>query len=153
MTETAAKLAERFHETYERLAPRFGYRTREASAKPWADVPPENKALMIAVCTELLQEPGEERPQRQDSLDAQLISVHRAAVSMGCYDAADWLAKALPNLGRPVEQIKSDFDVLAFPGCNPSLDTAALDKLRELMANRPPEQGGTPTPEQEERNG
>jgi hypothetical protein len=47
-------LTQRFHETYERLAPAFGYRTREASAKPWSEVPAQNKQLMIAVCAELL---------------------------------------------------------------------------------------------------
>ena len=47
-------LAQRFHEAYERLAPSFGYETREASAKPWADVPDQNKRLMIAVCGEML---------------------------------------------------------------------------------------------------
>lgn len=41
-------VARAFHEAYERLAPDFGYRTREASAKPWADVPEGNRALMIA---------------------------------------------------------------------------------------------------------
>ena len=56
MNLRAAALAERFHETYERLAPDFGYRTREASAKPWADVPDQNKRLMIAVCDVLLRE-------------------------------------------------------------------------------------------------
>lgn len=50
----AEALAQRFHETYERLAPSFGYRTREASAKPWAEVPEDNRLLMIAVCQELL---------------------------------------------------------------------------------------------------
>lgn len=50
----AEALAQRFHETYERLAPSFGYETREASAKPWADVPDQNKRLMIAVCGEIL---------------------------------------------------------------------------------------------------
>ena len=48
------KLAELFHVTYERLAPDFGYKTREASAKPWADVPEQNKNLMIAVCKEII---------------------------------------------------------------------------------------------------
>lgn len=43
------EVARLFHETYERLAPDFGYRTRVASAVPWADVPPGNKALMVAV--------------------------------------------------------------------------------------------------------
>ena len=45
-----AKLAEIFHETYERLAPMFNYQTRPASAVPWAAVPEHNKKLMIAVC-------------------------------------------------------------------------------------------------------
>lgn len=44
------QLAQLFHEQYEFLAPSFGYSTREESRKPWADVPPANKALMIAVC-------------------------------------------------------------------------------------------------------
>lgn len=52
----AEELARRFHETYERLAPSFGYETREASRKEWADVPDRNKRLMIAVCGELLRE-------------------------------------------------------------------------------------------------
>lgn len=51
---TPEDLAQRFHEAYERLAPDFGYATREASAKPWAQVPEQNRSLMIAVCAELL---------------------------------------------------------------------------------------------------
>jgi hypothetical protein len=47
------KLAKLFHETYERLAPQFGYETRKESAKAWADVPPNNRRLMLAVCAEL----------------------------------------------------------------------------------------------------
>jgi oligoendopeptidase F len=54
--ERSEQLAKKFHETYERLAPSFGYKTREASAKPWADVPEQNKKLMIAVCAALLAE-------------------------------------------------------------------------------------------------
>ena len=42
------RLAQAFHEAYEELAPRFGYKTRDASAVPWADVPKNNKELMIA---------------------------------------------------------------------------------------------------------
>lgn len=57
MTDTTEKmpeqLAQLFHETYERLAPDFGYKTREASAKPWSEVPDQNKNLMIAVCAEI----------------------------------------------------------------------------------------------------
>jgi hypothetical protein len=52
---TPEQLAQLFHETYEKLAPDFGYKTREASAKPWADVPEQNKQLMIAVAGEVLK--------------------------------------------------------------------------------------------------
>ena len=50
---SAETLAQKFHETYERLAPSFGYETRKESAKPWCDVPEKNKKLMIAVCAEI----------------------------------------------------------------------------------------------------
>lgn len=48
-------LARTFHESYERLAPDFGYKTREDSAVPWEDVPPENRALMIATAAAVLE--------------------------------------------------------------------------------------------------
>lgn len=51
----AETVAREFHETYERLAPDHGYRTREASAKPWADVPEQNKSLMVAVAADLIE--------------------------------------------------------------------------------------------------
>ena len=51
----AEKLAQQFHETYERLAPDHGYETRKASAVPWHDVPEQNKRLMIAVCAHLIE--------------------------------------------------------------------------------------------------
>jgi len=59
MTNAAAAaetLAQRFHETYERLAPSFGYETCPDSAVPWEDVPERNKKLMIAVCAKILDE-------------------------------------------------------------------------------------------------
>lgn len=52
---TPETLARKFHETYERLAPKYSYKTRKASAVPWEDVPQNNKQLMIAVCAEILQ--------------------------------------------------------------------------------------------------
>lgn len=51
---TAEELAEFFHDTYERLAPAYGYETRKESAKPWSEVPAQNKALMVAVAREVL---------------------------------------------------------------------------------------------------
>jgi hypothetical protein len=49
-------LARRFHETYERLAPAFGYTTRSETAVPWEQIPGQNRYLMIAVCEELVKE-------------------------------------------------------------------------------------------------
>lgn len=51
---SAPELAQKFHEAYERLAPQFGYETRKESAKPWAEVPENNRQLMTAVCAEIL---------------------------------------------------------------------------------------------------
>jgi nucleotide-binding universal stress UspA family protein len=62
-TPAAEDLARRFHETYERLAPQHGYETREASAKPWEQVPDTNKRLMVAVCAELLTAAGAWEPE------------------------------------------------------------------------------------------
>jgi hypothetical protein len=53
---TPVGLARLFHDTYETLAPSFGYETRTDSRKPWDDVPEPNRMLMIAVCTEILKQ-------------------------------------------------------------------------------------------------
>ncbi len=71
---TAEQLAQLFHETYERLAPQFGYETRKESAKPWADVPEQNKQLMIAVAGEVLVTLKEQIENRVVTLLSQLNS-------------------------------------------------------------------------------
>ena len=53
MLPTCEEVARAFHEAYEDLAPRFGYRTREASAKPWDEVPKQNRDLMTATVRRL----------------------------------------------------------------------------------------------------
>jgi len=76
---SAEEMARRFHEAYERLAPSFGYKTREASAVPWEDVPEQNKALMIAVCAEMI-EAGKlplYTPEQVDALRAFLLTLDR----------------------------------------------------------------------------
>jgi len=50
----AMRIAQAFHESYERLAPEHGYETREASAVAWENVPARNKALMIATVLDLI---------------------------------------------------------------------------------------------------
>lgn len=52
----AEQIARAFHEAYEKLAPQYGYKTRRASAVPWADVPESNRSLMIATVSALLDE-------------------------------------------------------------------------------------------------
>ena len=47
-------LAKLFHDNYERLAPLYGYKTRDESAVDWKDVPSNNKNLMIATCRAVL---------------------------------------------------------------------------------------------------
>src|ERR1019366_6621033 len=70
------KLAELFHKTYEDLAPSFGYKTRDDSAKPWEDVPAKNKKLMIAVCAEIRDRfeygPRHQPPKRIEGAVARL---------------------------------------------------------------------------------
>ncbi|MEV4454498.1 hypothetical protein [Microbispora sp. NPDC049633] len=60
------RIARAFHEAYERLAPRFGYKTRESSAVAWEDVPASNKELMIATVNDLRIN-GVIRPNRPSS--------------------------------------------------------------------------------------
>ena len=50
----AEVIAKKFHQTYEHLAPKYSYDTRKASKVPWEDVPENNKSLMIATVSELL---------------------------------------------------------------------------------------------------
>jgi hypothetical protein len=57
----AEKLAKLFHDTYEELAPSHGYETREASRKPWDEVPEPNRSLMIAVAQKVLDSQEEDR--------------------------------------------------------------------------------------------
>lgn len=48
------RLAQQFHEVYERLAPEYAYETREESRVAWIDVPPKNRELMIATVEEVM---------------------------------------------------------------------------------------------------
>lgn len=50
----AEQLAQFFHETYNRLAPEFGHRKRQAKAKPWTELSESNKNLLTAVAREML---------------------------------------------------------------------------------------------------
>ena len=60
----AELIAEQFHEAYEDLAPRYGYKTREASAVPWEDVPEANRRLMTHTVVNLLVDGAIKRGDR-----------------------------------------------------------------------------------------
>lgn len=101
-------IAQRFHEAYERLAPDHGYRTREASAKPWADVPVANKGLMVATVADLIGSgtiTGEAAaPQKPEDISdgfhtmAELYEHQRALTAVlatiAAVDNESWRAKA-----------------------------------------------------------
>ena len=53
---SAVAMAEQFHEAYERLAPEYGYVTREETKIFNPDSP--NGQLMIAVCSEVCRRAG-----------------------------------------------------------------------------------------------
>jgi len=53
---TPHELARIFHETYERLAPEYSYKTRPESATGWGNVPANNRALMVATARVVLTE-------------------------------------------------------------------------------------------------
>ena len=54
MADLAVLMAEKFHEKYERLAPLFGYETRDETKLFDPESP--NGKLMIAVCSEIINE-------------------------------------------------------------------------------------------------
>jgi hypothetical protein len=81
------RLARQFHETYERLAPEFGYETRAESAVPWDEVPDNNQSLMVAVCRELLR----------SGLRAEFVAEVRKIAEAIKADARDEAAGCTPN--------------------------------------------------------
>jgi len=63
---TPAELAIMFHDTYERLAPSFGYETRTETRK--FDPTTPNGRLMISVCGEILSTLAAHRPTAEPTL-------------------------------------------------------------------------------------
>jgi hypothetical protein len=58
MDLTPELLARTFHDSYERLAPSFGYDTREDSRQPWEQVPEDNRKLMVATAEAVIAQLG-----------------------------------------------------------------------------------------------
>ncbi len=53
-TDRIVAIAKAFHETYERLAPEFGWETQEVYQVPWDKLPLVQRWLMIGVVDHLL---------------------------------------------------------------------------------------------------
>ncbi|MFB6392600.1 hypothetical protein [Polymorphospora lycopeni] len=121
---TPERVAQLFHETYERLAPEYGYRTREASAKPWAEVPEQNRALMVATCAEVLATLGTAGPARAQGGVLAEIAAERARQD------AKWGPQNHPDgTGDYPEQIDADTAKMA---CQNAAEGGYLDWLHIL---------------------
>jgi len=75
--ESALQLAIRFHETYERLAPSFGYETRKETRA--FDPTTPNGRLMVAVCAELAQPAHHQGSVQGEPVAWHFESVHNEA--------------------------------------------------------------------------
>ena len=87
MTQTTSQVeaARRFHDTYERLAPKFGYTTREDTRVFDPDSP--NGKLMTAVCAELAS-------QQEVAAPVGVVSVSPLHVGVG------WVGGYVPKNGE-----------------------------------------------------
>lgn len=93
-------IAKRFRETYERLAPQFGYRTRKETSKPWDQMPEQNKRLMIAVCAEILAAPAPQ-PAPATTMPTELEALYRLHKNM----ELDGLKSQCAELWKLLEQL------------------------------------------------
>ena len=52
--EEVERIARAFHESYEEFAIGFGWKTQEASKRPWEEIPEANRQVMLATVEDLL---------------------------------------------------------------------------------------------------
>lgn len=55
------ELAKFFHDEYDKLAPRYGWRTQISTQVTFDQLPDNNRALMVAVCEQVVEEFRQER--------------------------------------------------------------------------------------------
>jgi hypothetical protein len=82
--DKAREAAIKFHETYERLAPEFGYETRPDTKA--FDPESANGKLMIAVCGEVLAT----ATAKIEALEAKLAAAERLINEINDARAANW---------------------------------------------------------------
>lgn len=108
---TDEDIAKRFHYTYERLAPQYGYETRPESATAWTHVPEKNRELMIATVKSVRSAITADAAEAQLAVTRQVIEAARerrrvsttpmpleqyAVESTAANDALDAALAALP---------------------------------------------------------
>jgi hypothetical protein len=119
---TPEDLAKLFHDTYERLAPNYGYETRKESAVPWEDVPVRNKELMVNVAEEVLAAISP-RPGEMHSVDQAFYNLTVAQRNQA-WQQADALSAELAEVkdkcqkdARTIRALLEDLD-----GANESIE-------------------------------
>lgn len=78
------QLARKFHETYEKLAPGFGYETKAESAVRWEAVPEQNRDLMVATAREVLRWLRGEPEPEPETIRASLSPPNRPRYTLLC---------------------------------------------------------------------
>ena len=136
----AEQLAQYFHESYERLAPEYGYTTRKDSA--WYKVPETNRALMVAVASEVLtwmQEQNTpisferivEKLTEHIKLEGQLKEMLN---NNALIDLLDKQRKHIEALEQVVEIYAKQHGV--DPGRIPACQCTACERAREVLASK-----------------
>lgn len=122
--EEVLSLAVKLHGTYERLAPQYGYETRQETREFDARTP--NGRLMIAVCREVMADHAA-LLARVRELEAKLSdyeSAYAATMSEVCEESDDRKHCAcVPHLRKRIRELEAERDGLA----------ARLKKLRVEM--------------------
>lgn len=95
----AEGIAVAFHATYEELAPGFDYATRKGSARPWNDVPEQNRQLMTATVRALLTT-GAIRPPTRGEVRFLVHGECECGWSMAAPEGEQW-----PKCPRCGEQV------------------------------------------------
>lgn len=127
------RLARQFHETYERLAPQYGYKTRAASAVPWDDVPEENKAVMCATARELVTRGAiEAAGLEDDELRAELLRRSGAdrIILYADTEAARRLAMEDGNYDRDGNPVKTIYTGTDIPPWGPDAAQVRIEEAR-----------------------
>jgi hypothetical protein len=142
---TDEDVARAFHEAYERLASTFDYATREASAKPWADVPEANRRLMVATVAEVRALLAAGTPQPTATVRDAVL---RSAIPQLCEDCAagnepdlayigqrPWLWLHRATRERPQERACKASNVRSLLVVPPPPDTAAAPTEADKVAH------------------